>query len=57
MLRAVDKGIEVLIGDKPKKVLGLFSSSEQTKKIISIAYVARRDRLLKIMIDLKNSEP
>lgn len=57
MLRAVDKGIEVLIGDKPKKVLGLFSSSEQTKKIISIGSVARRDRLLKVMIDLKNSEP
>lgn len=57
MLRAVDKGIEVLIGDKPKKVLGLFSSSEQTKKIIPIGSVARRDRLLKILIDLKNSEP
>lgn len=55
MLRAIDKGIEVLIGDKPKKVLGLFSSSEQTKKIIHIAHTARRERLLKIMIDLKNA--
>lgn len=57
MLRAVDKGIEVLFGEKSKKVLGLFGSSEQKKKIIMIPQPARRAKLLKIMTDLKASEP
>lgn len=57
MLRAVNKGIEVMIGEKPKKVLGLFGSGEQKKKMITIPQMARRDRLLKIMDDLKSNEP
>lgn len=57
MLRAVNKGIEVLIGEKSKKVLGLFGSNEQKKKLITIHQMARRDRLLKIMDELKSNEP
>lgn len=57
MLRAVNKGIEVFIGEKSKKVLGLFGSSEQKKKMIMIPQMARRDRLLRIMDELKSNEP
>lgn len=57
MLRAVNKGIEVLIGEKSKKFLGLFGTNEQKKKIITIPQMARRDRLLKIMNELKSNEP
>lgn len=57
MLRSVDKGVEVLIGEKQKKVLGLFGSNEQKKKIILVAQPARRAKLLKIMADLKANEP
>lgn len=57
MLRAVEKGVEVLIGEKSKKVLGIFGSNEQKKKVIQIFQPARRDRLLKIMDELKSNEP
>lgn len=57
MLRAINKGIEILIGEKSKKVLGLFGSGEQKKKMITIPQMARRDRLLKIMDELKSNEP
>lgn len=57
MLRAVEKGVELLIGEKQKKVLGLFGSNEQQKKVVLIPQPARRDRLLKIMHDLKTNEP
>lgn len=57
MLRSVDRGVEVMIGEKTKKVLGLFGSSEQKKKVILIPQPARRAQLLKIMTDLKTHEP
>lgn len=57
MLRSVDRGVEVLIGEKSKKVLGLFGSSEQKKKMIQIPQPARRQKLLKIMTNLKANEP
>lgn len=57
MLRSLDKGVEVVIGEKSKKVLGLFGSNEQKKKLISIPQPARRARLLKIMTELKENEP
>lgn len=57
MMRAVDRGIELLIGEKPKKVLGLFGSNEQQKKLILIAQPARRERLLSLMDKLKANEP
>lgn len=57
MLRAVDKGVEVLIGEKSKKVLGLFGSNEQKKKLISVPQPAKRAKLLKIMTELKENEP
>lgn len=57
MLRAVDRGVEVLIGEKSKKVLGLFGSNEQKKKLISVPQPAKRARLLKIMTELKENEP
>lgn len=57
MLRAIDKGVEVLIGEKSKKVLGLFGSNDQKKKIIQIPQPARRERLLKIMDELKSNQP
>lgn len=57
MLRSVDRGVEVLIGEKSKKVLGLFGSNEQKKKIILIPQAARRTKLLKIMTELKSNEP
>lgn len=57
MLRSVDRGVEVMIGEKTKKVLGFFGSSEQKKKVILIPQPARRAQLLKIMTDLKTHEP
>lgn len=57
MLRGLEHGIEVLIGEKSKKVLGLFGSNEQKKKIILVSQAARRAKLLKIMIELKQTEP
>lgn len=57
MFRAVEKGVELLIGEKPKKVLGFFGSNEQLKKLIPISQKAKRDRLITIMDKLKTSEP
>lgn len=57
MIRAVDRGIELLIGEKTKKVLGLFGSNEQQKKLILISQHARRERLLSLMDKLKTNEP
>lgn len=57
MLRAVDRGVEVLIGEKSKKVLGLFGTNEQKKKLIQINEPLRRDRLLKVMDELKSNAP
>lgn len=57
MLRAIDRGVEVLIGEKSKKVLGFFGSNEQKKKLISVPQPARRAKLLKIMSELKENEP
>lgn len=56
-MRNVDRGVEVVIGEKSKKVLGLFGSNEQKKKFISIAQPARRAELLKKMTELKSIEP
>lgn len=56
MLRSVDRGVEVMIGEKSKKVLGFFGSNEQKKKVILIPQPARRAKLLKIMTDLKQNE-
>lgn len=53
MIRALDKGIEIMIGEKTKKVLGLFGSSEQQKKLIPIKQAAKRDNLIQIMTKLK----
>lgn len=57
MLRSIDRGVEVMIGEKQKKVLGFFGSNEQKKKIILVPQQARRAKLLKIMTDLKANEP
>lgn len=57
MFRTVEKGVELLIGEKPKKVLGFFGSNEQLKKLIPISQKAKRDRLITIMDKLKTSEP
>lgn len=46
-----------MIGEKSKKVLGLFGSNEQKKKIILVPQPARRAKLLKIMTDLKTNVP
>lgn len=57
MLRNIDRGVEVVIGEKSKKVLGLFGSNEQKKKLILIPQPARRAELLKKMMELKSTEP
>lgn len=56
-INSLDRGVEVVIGEKSKKVLGLFGSNEQKKKLILIPQVARRAQLHKIMIELKANEP
>lgn len=55
MFRAVEKGVELLIGEKTKKVLGFFGSNEQLKKIVLMQQKAKRDRLLTIMDKLKQN--
>lgn len=57
MIRATDKGIELVVGEKQKKVFGLFGSNEQQKKLILISQKARRDQLASIMDKLKVNEP
>lgn len=53
MFRIVEKGVELIIGEKTKKVLGIFGSSEQLKKLILMHQKAKRERLLAIMDKLK----
>lgn len=55
MIRAVEKGVELLIGEKQKKVLGLFGSNEQMKKLIIMPQKAKRDRLIGIIDKLKQN--
>lgn len=57
MMRATEKGIEIVIGEKPKKVLGLFGSNDQQKKLIFIPQKAKREHLLSLMERLKANEP
>lgn len=53
MVRATERGVEIFIGEKNRKVLGLFGSNEQQKKIILIAQKAKREHLARIMDNLK----
>lgn len=53
MIRAVEKGIEIMIGEQKKKVLGLFGSNEQQKKLVPIQQKAKRDNTIQIMTKLK----
>lgn len=57
MVRSAQRGVEILIGEKNKKVLGLFGSNEQLKKLILIPQQAKRDKLAMIMDKLKNEAP
>lgn len=52
-IRATERGVELFIGEKNRKVLGLFSSSEQQKKLILIAQKAKREQLACNMDRLK----
>lgn len=48
-VRGVEKGIELLLGEKNRKVLGLFGSSEQQKKLIVMARSVREQQLVDTM--------
>lgn len=47
--RTIERGIELLLCDKNRKVLGLFGSSEQQKKVIFIEQIARKKQLSNLM--------
>lgn len=57
MIRASEHGVEMLIGEKGKKMLGLFGSNEQQRKLILIQQKARRDKLALLMDKLKKEAP
>lgn len=57
MVRAMDLGVEIIIGEKSKKMLGLFGSNEQHRKIVQIQQMAKRNRLAIIMDKLKREAP
>lgn len=57
LMRIVQKGVEIVIGEKTKKVLGLFGSNEQQKKLILIPQQQRKERLFALMDKLKANEP
>lgn len=48
-VRPVERGIELLLAEKSRKVLGLFASSEQQRKLIPMAENARRAQLIEAM--------
>lgn len=48
-VRGVEKGIELLLGEKNRKVLGLFGSSEQQKKLIVMVQNVRQKQLIDTM--------
>lgn len=56
MMRALDKGIEITVGEKPKKIFGIFGSNDQQKKLIVVPQKAKRDHLHGIMERLKANE-
>lgn len=53
-IKATERGVQIVIGDKTKKVFGLFGSNEQLKKLILIQQRAKRDNLTVIMDGLKH---
>lgn len=57
MVRSTERGVEILIGEKNKKMLGLFGSGEQPKKLLLIQQKAKRDKLAMIMDKLKKETP
>lgn len=52
-IKETERGVQIVIGEKTKKVLGLFGSNEQLKKLILIQQRAKRDNLTTIMNGLK----
>lgn len=52
-IKETERGVQIVIGEKTKKVLGLFGSNEQLKKLILIQQRAKRDNLTTIMDGLK----
>lgn len=52
-IKATERGVQIVIGEKTKKVFGMFGSSEQLKKLILIQQRAKRDNLTAIMDGLK----
>lgn len=49
-----ERGVEIVIGEKNKKMLGLFGSNEQHKKLILVEAKSKREKLWSIMDRLKN---
>lgn len=56
-VRPVENGVELLIGSKGKKMLGMFGSNEQQKKVLQIPQKAKREKLAMIMDKLKKDAP
>lgn len=52
-IKATERGVQIVIGEKTKKVFGMFGSNEQMKKLILIQQRAKRDNLTIIMDGLK----
>lgn len=52
-IRNIENGIELLIGQKGKKMLGMFGSGEQQKKVIRLMSKPRREQLVDIMARLQ----
>lgn len=52
-IKATERGVQIVIGEKTKKVFGMFGSNEQLKKLILIQQRAKRDNLTVIMDGLK----
>lgn len=44
-VRATEKGVELLIGNKGKKMMGMFGSSEQQRKLLQIPLKDKREHI------------
>ena len=44
-IKITERGVEIVIGEKTKKVFGMFGSSEKLKKVILIQQRAKRENL------------
>ncbi|XP_037905174.1 vacuolar protein sorting-associated protein 13 isoform X4 [Hermetia illucens] len=56
MIRSSDRGLEITLKKEGKKVMGLFTSVESSRKIILIPQKERRDHVAKLMDNLKQQE-